>query len=91
MMITWQGFSYRAGPIELAFIPKAIAYAKNPGALDRKHVEDLRRLSPLIDPAFLAELAQFRGLRLFGRPLPRDLDPFAKLPEIARKIAQSFG
>ena len=89
--ITWQEFSYRAGPVELAFIPKAIAYAKNPSALDRKHVKDLRRLSPLIDPAFLEELAQFRGLHLFGRPLPRGLDPFARLPEIARKIALRFG
>lgn len=52
--VTWQGLSYQAGPLELAFIPKAIA-----------------------------------SVRLFGRPLPRPLDPFVRLPGLARSIANA--
>lgn len=35
--ITWQGLSYQAGPLELALIPKAIAFRRWPNALN--HVQ----------------------------------------------------
>jgi hypothetical protein len=87
--ITWQGVSYRAAPIELAFIPKAIAYSRRPDTLQSHHVEDLRRLAPLVDLSFVIELARFRGLRLLGRRLPRLVDPFDSLPDLARRIADA--
>ena len=82
--LTWRGLSYRAGPPELAFIPKLLAYARRPNAVPSRHVEDLRRLAPLVDRAFLVELAQFRGLRFLGHPLPRWVDPFSSLADLAR-------
>ncbi len=89
--LTWRGLPYRAGPLELAFIPKAIAYHRGPRALPSHHVEDLRRLVPLVDRSFLLELASFRGLRWLGRPLPRLLDPFAALPDLAVRLEAGAG
>lgn len=87
--LTWQGLSYRAGPLELAFIPKALAYEQRSHALPQHHLEDLRRLAPVVDLSFLIELSRFRGLRLLGRPLPRRLDPFAALPDLARSLTNA--
>jgi hypothetical protein len=87
--VTWRGLSYRAGPIELAFAPKAITYHRRPHALAPHDREDLRRMAPLVDRAFLRELARRGGLRWLGRRLPRWLDPLAPLDRIARDDAQA--
>ena len=85
--VTWRGISYRAGPIELAFIPKAVAHARRAGALPVHHVEDLRRLAPLVEHSLLKQLACFRGLRWCGYPLPRRLDPFTGLENVVQMLA----
>jgi hypothetical protein len=87
--LTWHGCSYRAGPPELAFIPKLIAFRRRPNALPSRHVEDLRRLAAIVDRSFLTELAQFRGLRFLGRPLLRLLDPFVSLADLAGETARA--
>jgi len=71
----WEGLTYRAGPIELAFLPKALAHdrfanaAKRGDSGARKHLLDLERLAPLIDWEFI-ELLWERGLCWRRHPLP---------------------
>lgn len=84
-ILVWQDLAYRAGPPEIAFLPKAIARHRSPARIPDRHREDLRRLEAIVDPRFVAELVHSRGLRCLGLPLPRALDPFAPLAENERK------
>jgi hypothetical protein len=86
-LLSWEGVTYRAGPPELAFIPKAVWYLRTRATLreqydsDLKHLEDLKRLMRIIDWDFVRQLLEQGGLRWFGRRLPESfrpwLDPFA--------------
>jgi hypothetical protein len=69
--LSWRGIAYRAGPPELALIPKLASAA--PG--DAKHAEDLRRLRPLIRGDLVERLLASGGIRWLRLPLPRCLDP----------------
>lgn len=79
-MLSWEGFSYRAGPPEFAFLPKAVLYPKlkrNMATLDEegaKHFEDLRRLAQIIDWDFAAAFLDQLEVRWLGRPIPRAFD-----------------
>jgi hypothetical protein len=79
-MLSWEGFSYRAGPPEFAFLPKAVLYPKLKRSLPildeegTKHLEDLRRLAQIIDWDFAAAFLGQLEVRWLKRPIPRVLD-----------------
>jgi hypothetical protein len=77
-IITWRGIAYRAAPVELAFLPKAIGYIRS--ALPPHHLVDLQHLARIVDWDFIADLLTSGGLRVVGRRLPHFLagwlDPF---------------
>lgn len=58
-MLQWQGLSCRAGPPELAILPKALWYlawkesGADPTPVEQKHLVDLRNASVLVDWEFL--------------------------------------
>ncbi len=78
--LSWEGFSYRAGPPEFAFLPKAVLYPKlkrSLPALDEegaKHLEDLKRLAQIIDWDFATAFLGQLEIRWLGRPIPRAFD-----------------
>lgn len=86
-VLEWRGIRYRAAPLEMALLPKAIALEQLPGdgsapppEVD-KHALDLRHVGSLIDWEFVARLGDHGVVRWLGRPLPgplnRRLNPFA--------------
>jgi len=85
-ILTWSDLRYRAGPPELAFLPKAVWYLRTPPsrlAEDRmsvKHLQDLKHLHSIIDWRFLAQLVQDGAIRCCGLRLPglvdRRVNPF---------------
>jgi hypothetical protein len=83
--LEWHGQRFRAGPLELAFLPKALGHVlaqqgkAPPGALPKKHITDLEQLSPLVDWGFVEFLIAECGVRWLGRRLPSALDPLASL------------
>lgn len=88
-VLSWAGLRYRAGPPELAFLPKAVWYLRaGPAAATgnadlAKHLQDLTHLLRIVDWEFLAELMRESSIRWFGRRLPgfvdRRLNPFGGL------------
>lgn len=79
-ILSWEGFSYRAGPPEFAFLPKAVLYPKlkrSMATLDEegaKHLEDLKRLAQIIDWDFAAAFLDQLEVRWLRRPIPRVFD-----------------
>lgn len=73
--LEWDGVGYRAAPVELAFVPKAAAHVRGRSERTRDE-QDLRRLLPLVDWQFVAELVGQGGVFWLGRKLPGLLDPF---------------
>jgi hypothetical protein len=79
-ILSWEGFSFRAGPPEFAFLPKAVLYPRlkrSPETLDEegaKHLEDLKRLAQIIDWDFAAALLDQLQVHWLGRPIPRAFD-----------------
>ena len=79
--LEWHGLRFRAGPLELAFLPKAVGYAlaqqgkPPPGGLPKKHITDLENLSLLVDWGFVEFLIAECGVRWHGHRLPSALDP----------------
>ncbi len=86
--LEWAGIRFRAGPPELALIPKLLWYLawKNsravPTADEEKHLLDLRRAHGLIDWDFVDSVLAEAGLYWLGRRFPRFVDravnPFRK-------------
>ncbi|MFQ5888659.1 MAG: hypothetical protein ACE5JR_01265 [Gemmatimonadota bacterium] len=84
--LSWEGVRYRAGPPELAFIPKAVSHlrarARRKGSRspERTNDPDVRRLARIVDWNYVAELLEEGGLRWMGRHLPpavaSRIDPF---------------
>jgi len=79
-VLSWKGFSYRAGPPEFTFLPKAVMYPqlkRSKETLDEeelKHLDDLKRLGKIIDWDFTSELLDQLEVRWFGHPIPRAFD-----------------
>ena len=79
-VLTWLGCQYRAGPPELAFLPKAVWYIrscaadKSQGGIMEKHLGDLAHMFPLMDWEFIERLLRHGSVRWFGRRLPRFID-----------------
>jgi hypothetical protein len=79
-LLSWEGFSYRAGPPEFTFLPKAVMFTqlkhskKQLNEEERKHLDDLKRLGQIIDWDFTSELLDQLKVRWFGRPIPRAFD-----------------
>lgn len=76
--LEWAGMRYRAGPVELAFLPKAAWYVRarrSGGGRAGKHLEDLRRLVPLVRWEVVGRILAERPFRWRGRPVPMSLDP----------------
>jgi hypothetical protein len=92
-ILEWQGLSYRAGPPELAILPKALWYYywRQAGAEatsdDQKHLLDLRNASVLVDWEFSESLLGTSEFCWLGHRVPRFLDlafnPFRK-PDLER-------
>jgi hypothetical protein len=89
-VLAWAGLRYRAGPPELAFLPKAVWYLGSGPAAGTtvnadlaKHLQDLIHMLPIVDWGFLDRLIRESSIRWFGRRLPtfvdRRLNPFAGL------------
>jgi len=79
-ILSWEGFSYRAGPPEFAFLPKAVLYPQLKRSLVKldemgaKHLEDLKRLAQIIDWDFAAVFLDQLEIRWLRRPIPRVFD-----------------
>jgi hypothetical protein len=79
-ILSWEGFSYRAGPPEFAFLPKAVLYPRlkrSTKTLDEegaKHLEDLKRLARVIDWDFAAVFLDQLQVHWLGRPIPHAFD-----------------
>lgn len=78
--LSWEGFSYRAGPPEFAFLPKAVLYPRLKRSMETldeegtKHLEDLKRLAQIIDWDFTGNFLRQLEVRWFRRPIPRVFD-----------------
>jgi len=78
--LSWEGFSYRAGPPEFAFLPKAVLYPRLKRSIETldeegtKHLEDLKRLAQIIDWDFTGNFLRQLEVRWFRRPIPRVFD-----------------
>lgn len=91
-VLEWEGFRYRAGPPELALIPKVLWYFawKHSGAAlnvdEEKHLLDLSHAHSLIDWDFTKSVLADAGFYWFGRRFPRIVDralnPFQKLDPV---------
>jgi len=79
-ILSWKGFSYRAGPPEFTFLPKAVMYPQlkhKKETLDEeelKHFDDLKRLGQIIDWDFTSELLNQLEVRWFGHSIPQAFD-----------------
>jgi hypothetical protein len=79
-ILSWEGFSYRAGPPEFAFLSKAVLYPRlkrSMAKLDEmgaKHLEDLKRLAQIIDWDFATAFLDQLEIRWLRRPIPRVFD-----------------
>lgn len=75
-LLEWEGLVYRAGPPELAFLPKALSYERflravgNGDAEAAKHLADLERLAPLVDWRFVEALVAGGGVCWRGHRVP---------------------
>ncbi|MCI0691839.1 hypothetical protein L0337_07505 [candidate division KSB1 bacterium] len=80
-LLNWEGVSYKAGPPELAFIPKAVSCLRAGSERREQDRQDLKQLVSIVDWDFIRKLLGNGGLRWFGRRLPKPirmaLDPFA--------------
>lgn len=72
--LTWAGVTFKAGPPELAFLPKAVSLTS--GRARPQDRDDVERMKKLIDRGFLRELLARGAVRWRGRPLPVGLQPF---------------
>jgi hypothetical protein len=74
--LEWKGLCYRAGPPELAFLPKALLHVRarrrrSPVAPElRKHELDLERMLPIVDWDFASLLLREGTLRWLGLRVP---------------------
>jgi hypothetical protein len=88
-VLEWEGLRFRAGPPELALIPKVLWYlawrnsGAEPNADEEKHLLDLRHAHSLIDWNFAESVIADAGIYWSGRRFPRLVDralnPFRKL------------
>lgn len=87
--LRWQGLSFRAGPPELAILPKVLWYlawkksGAEPTSVEEKHLVDLRKAASLVDWEFAESLLAATELCWLGRRFPRFLTrasiPFREL------------
>ncbi len=92
-LLDWKGLNYRAGPPELALLPKMLCYHdwKTRGTKlnreQKKHLADLKNALSLVDWQFSEMLIAAAEFRYLGRRLPnaldRQLNPFRRL-QVAR-------
>ncbi|MCI0437004.1 MAG: hypothetical protein L0271_25700 [Gemmatimonadetes bacterium] len=90
-VLEYGSLQYRAGPPELAYLPKAVwalMRQRDTGTSESRTTtqDDLTRLPSILDRGFLKQLLERGGVRWLGRPLPdtlkRQLDPFGRAEEI---------
>lgn len=88
-ILEWRGLRYRAGPPELAILPKIVWYlawrrsAAKPSADDEKHLLDLRETSSLVDWDYAESLVSGMSFHWLGGRIPRSvvrvLNPLQRL------------